>query len=93
MAKDPPIGRVGFVVESALGDHRARSASPGRREVRCNGCRGWFDASLHRCPDCETARPGFNKWIRTAQLNRHLLGYARTAKQEPATAPITSDVR
>lgn len=92
MPKDPPIGRWGFVVESALGTGRTAT---GRREVRCNGCRKWFEASLHRCPDpdCDHPRPGFNKHIRTAQLDRHLHGYAHTANSQPKYAPnITSDV-
>lgn len=89
MPKDPPIGRWGFVVESPLGTGRTAT---GRREVRCNGCRTWFDASLHRCPDCEHARPGFSKHIRTAQLNRHLGEHALHALREPSRAAITSDV-
>lgn len=90
MPKDPPIGRWGFVVESAFGTGRTAT---GRREVRCNGCRVWFEASLHRCPDCDHARPGFNKHIRTAQLDRHLHGYAHAANSQPKYAPnITSDV-
>lgn len=89
MAKDPPIGRWGFVVENSFGEGKTRN---GTREIHCNGCRGWFDAHFHRCPDCDHPRPGFSKHIRTAQLNRHLLGYGHVAGREPSSAPITSDV-
>lgn len=88
--KDPPIGRWGFVVENSFGEGKTQN---GRREIRCNGCRTWFDAHHHRCPECEHSRPPFNKHIRTSQLNRHLGGYAHTAASEPKYAPnITSDV-
>lgn len=89
MPKDPPIGRWGFVVENALGSGRTAT---GTREIRCNGCRDWFDAFYHRCPHCDHARPGFSKHIRTAHLNNHLLGYGHTAGKEPSRAPVTSDV-
>jgi hypothetical protein len=91
MPADPPIGRWGFVVENAIGDGRTAT---GLREIRCNGCRTWFDARHHRCPDCEHARPGFSKHIRTAQLDRRLHGHAAHARSEPAfTRNITSDVK
>lgn len=87
--KDPPINRWGFVVENAIGDGRTQT---GLREVRCNGCRCWFDAILHRCPECDHARPGFSKHLRTAHLNNHLHGHAQHARLEPARVPITSDI-
>lgn len=90
MPKDPPVGRWGFVVESAIGTGRTLT---GTREVRCNGCRGWFDASLHRCPECDTPRPAFSKHLRTAHLNNHLFGHAQHALSEPAYARgITSNI-
>lgn len=88
MPADPPIGRVGYVIQG-LGHSNPTGSS---REVRCNGCRTWFPARLLICPDCETARPGFNKHIRGAQLDRHLHSYAHTAANEPTLAPVTSNV-
>ncbi len=40
--------------------------------VRCAGCREWFEKRESDCPYCGTVRPGFNKWLRTAQLNNNL---------------------
>jgi hypothetical protein len=89
LPKDPPVGRIGYVI-SGFGDGRTISAP---REVRCNGCRTWFDGKFVACPDCGHARPGFNKRLRSAQLDNHLLGYAHDAGRQPQFAPgITSDV-
>jgi len=52
------------------------------RQVRCNGCRVWFDAKNHVCPECDTARPGYNKFLRTAQLNSNLREMAISADRE-----------
>lgn len=38
-------------------------------QVRCNGCREWFDGFYHSCPECGHVRPPHNKWLRHAQLN------------------------
>jgi hypothetical protein len=50
-----------------------------RAEVRCNGCRAWFPNDLRECPECHHPRPGFNKRLRTAILDNHLLSQARDA--------------
>jgi hypothetical protein len=50
-------------------------------EVRCNGCRTWFDAKRHVC-ECGHARPGYNKFLRTAQLNNNLYKAAESADRE-----------
>lgn len=52
------------------------------RTVRCNGCREWFSAKDRECPECGHARPGFNKWLVTAQLNNNLYDMARSADRE-----------
>lgn len=75
---EPPIGRVGFVVDG-YGD--GKTAEGGGKEVYCLGDRcGWFPARNHACPDCGWARPGFNKEIRTKQLNRQLYEQAAKAR-------------
>jgi hypothetical protein len=89
MPKDPPIGRIGYVLEG-FGD--GKSVTGQSREIRCNGCRTWFDAHYYLCPDCDHPRPGFNKRIRSAQLDRHLAGYAGIANSQPNIAPITSNI-
>jgi hypothetical protein len=48
-------------------------------EIRCNGCREWFDSFLRECPKCNHKRPEWNKWLRTAQLNQHMLDAAKRA--------------
>lgn len=52
---------------------------PAGGEVRCNGCRSWFSNDLRQCPECDHPRPGFNKRLRTAILDNHLLDQARSA--------------
>lgn len=88
MAKDPAIGRIGYVIEG-FGDGTAENP----REIRCNGCRGWFDGREGACTFCGRPRPGFNKRLRAAQLDNHLLGYAHGASQEASLAPVTSNVK
>lgn len=79
MAADPPQGRVGYVLDG-FGDGKS---AEGLREVFCVGGRcGWFSARLHSCPGCGWARPGFNKEIRTKQLNRHLYAMAEKASMK-----------
>lgn len=75
--KDPPIGRIGYVLDG-LG--RGRSTE-GTSEVLCNHCRQWFDSALRYCPVCEHERPGFCKAIRTAQLNNQL--YVQAGLRSP----------
>lgn len=89
VAKDPPIGRIGYVLD---GGGLGRQIADAKTEVRCMGCRTWFDGRYYLCPDCEHPRPGFNKRLRSAHLDNHLLGYAHTASQEASMAPITSNV-
>jgi hypothetical protein len=64
----------------------------GRAEFFCMGCRSWQDKRFYNCPDCSWSRPGFNKRLRTAQLDNHLFDYANKASQEASMAPVTSDV-
>ena len=67
MGVDAPVGRVGYVIDG----FGAGSASERGTEVRCNGCHAWF-APASACPSCGHPRPGFNKSLRTAQLNNSL---------------------
>lgn len=89
MPKDPPIGRIGYVIQG-FGD--ALRIEGAKSQIRCNGCRAWFDGRHYLCPECGFARPGFNKRLRSAQLDNHLLGYAHKASQEASLAPVTSRV-
>lgn len=89
MPKDPPIGRIGYVIQ---GGARGREVEDAKTEIYCTKCRSWFDGRFYLCTHCEHPRPGFNKRLRSAQLDNHLLGYAHTAAQQPSIAPITSDV-
>jgi hypothetical protein len=67
VATDAPIGRVGYVMDG----FGVGSSNGAGTEVRCNSCREWF-ATAPKCPSCGHPRPGFNKSIRTAQLNNNL---------------------
>lgn len=91
MPKDPPVGRIGYVFPG-LGEGKSTTGSA--REIRCNGCHSWFSAAYYICPDpdCATPRPGFNKRLRSAQLDNHLAGYAHVANQQANIAPITSNI-
>jgi predicted nucleic acid-binding Zn-ribbon protein len=51
-------------------------------QVRCNGCREWFDKVYHECPECGQVRPAFNKWLYTAKMNNQLYDQARVADKE-----------
>ena len=76
--KDAPVGRVGYVF-NGFGDGRT---AEGLSEVFClnkQGC-GWFPARFAACPSCDWERPGFNKDIRTKQLNRQLFEAAAKAR-------------
>lgn len=78
MSKEPPVGRIGYVLDG-FGDGKT---ADGTAEVYClnkKGC-GWFLAALPACPDCGWERPGFNKEIRTKQLNRNLYEQAARAR-------------
>lgn len=88
MPADPPIGRIGYVIEG-FGEGKT---AEGRKEFYCMGCKSWQDARFYNCPSCAWSRPGFNKRLRSAQLDNHLLGYAHTAAKEASMAPVTSDV-
>lgn len=94
MPKDPPIGRIGYVIDAGFGTGGVALEPLERgRQLYCKGCRGWYMASTGECPTCGQTQSGFNKSIRTAQLNRHLLGDAASAKREPSRARgITSDI-
>ena len=48
-------------------------------ERRCQGCGKFHDKKLAECSHCGTAVYGFNKSLRTAQLNNHL--YSQAAAQ------------
>lgn len=69
MPRDLPIGRIGYTLD---GGGLGRQVDDAQREIRCNGCRIWFDGRELGCPECGRERPGFSKAIRTSQLNRHL---------------------
>lgn len=88
MAPDPPVGRIGYVFE---GFGEGKSAE-GRKEFFCRGCKSWEDARYVNCPQCGWSRPGFNKRLRSAQLDNNLMEYAYKASQEASMAPVTSDV-
>lgn len=79
MPADPPIGRIGYVLDG-LGT--GRSASGASVEVRCNHCGSWFPKREHWCTHCEHPRPGFSKAIRTAQLNHQLFVQAGLRKPD-----------
>lgn len=49
-------------------------------ERRCQSCAHFYDKKLHACPECGTRAYGFNKPLRTAQLNNHLYAQAEGAK-------------
>lgn len=48
-------------------------------ERRCPSCRGWYDKSEGDCPDCGEEQAKFNKWLRTAQINKVLYQQAERA--------------
>jgi hypothetical protein len=73
---EPAIGRVGYVFDGFGNGDKI----PGK-SIRCNGCREWFPEAP-ACPACGTPRPGFNKWIRTAQLNNHLFAQVANAEKQ-----------
>lgn len=80
------IGRIGYVMDG-LGD--GKTAVGGGKEIRCNRCRAWF-AEAPECPLCGQPRTGFNKHIRTNQLNRNLFEYAGVAAAQPTGEGFTS---
>lgn len=47
----------------------------------CLKCKTWFRKG-EGCPTCGYESTGFNKWLRTAQLNAHLYGEAGRVKKE-----------
>jgi hypothetical protein len=51
------------------------------KQIYCLGCHQWIDGKLTVC-DCGWVRPGFNKSLRTAQLNNHLYGQVESANRE-----------
>jgi hypothetical protein len=76
-------GRIGYVIDG----FNEREPGQSGRQFRCNGCREWHPADTSECPSCGTPRPGFNKWLRTANLNSHLFGAAeRTVKEDQLVA-------
>jgi hypothetical protein len=78
VATDPPIGRIGYLMDG-MGDGTV--GIPGK-SVRCNGCRTWFAAAEMSCSRCGHSRPGFNKSIRTAQLNNVLYNQIAQAEKQ-----------
>lgn len=68
MPADAPQGRIGYVMDG-FGEGKT---AEGMKESFCLGCKTWFDARQHGCPGCGWEKPGFNKDIRTKQLNRQL---------------------
>lgn len=48
-------------------------------ERRCQDCRVFYDKQQPCCPKCGAEPYAFNKWLRTAALNRHL--YDRASGQ------------
>lgn len=47
----------------------------------CQNCKTWF-RKFEFCETCGYAGAGFNKWLRTAQLNAHLYGEAGRVTKE-----------
>jgi hypothetical protein len=90
MAKDPPIGRIGYVFD---GFGEGKNLTGAAKEIFCTSCKAWFDGRYFLCTECDHPRPGFNKYLRSAQLDRHLLGYADIANRQPSRAAVTSDVK
>lgn len=72
------VGRIGYMFD---GHGLGRQIDDAKREIRCNGCRVWFDARLLCCPDCGHERPGYSKPIHTAQVNNHL--YVQAGLRNP----------
>lgn len=54
--------------------------------VLCNGCKMWFDASLHSCPSCAEERPAVNvalkRSVYTEQMNANLFAAGNRAMQD-----------
>lgn len=53
-----------------------------RTERCCRQCRKWYLKNEGDCPNCGTSPPGFNKWLRHAQLDRQLYTQASSADKE-----------
>lgn len=53
--------------------------------VRCPNCRTWFPKG-EGCATCDYAGAGFNKVLRTSELNSHLFGMAERANREHTDA-------
>lgn len=85
------IGRIGYVMP-AIPWEREEAAPEGRHEVWCAGCKSWFKAEELVCTFCGKPRTGHNKWIRHAQLDRHLFGMQAHAAAE-AAIPTRADTR
>lgn len=59
----------------------------------CKDCRQWFKKA-EGCPDCGYHGEGFNKWLRTAQLNAHLYSAAnRVTKEKTDQAHFVREAR
>ena len=50
-------------------------------QVRCPNCRTWFP-KFTECEGCGFSGHGFNKWLRTAQLNGHLFDTQNRVSRE-----------
>lgn len=50
-------------------------------QVRCPKCRTWFPKH-ENCETCGFSGHGFNKWLRTAELNNHLYGTQQRVHKE-----------
>ena len=75
---EPSLGRIGYTFD---GFGLGRQIEDAKQEIRCNGCRAWFDGRLMDCPECGHARPGYSKPIHTAQVNNHL--YVQAGLRKP----------
>lgn len=53
-----------------------------QRQVRCNGCRTWFDGAYHWCPACEHERPRYNSHMYRVALDNDLYRKAESAEAE-----------
>lgn len=53
-------------------------------QIRCYGCRAFFDKKEPACPRCEAPRRGQNRYLQTAKLNNHL--YAQVGRQQKEAA-------
>lgn len=59
----------------------------------CQRCKSWFQKH-QGCESCGFEDHGFNKWLRTAELNAHLYGQAnRVIKEKTDQAHFVRQAR